>query len=145
MPTQGASKRESTTFTLTPALRRVFRALASTAVPEASDFDDRRWAGLEQLVVQALSDRPRQLQRQLRILLRGIQWLPVLRYGRTFSALDPVRRARFLFSLETHRLQLVRSGFFGLRTLALLGYYGRPEAASAIGYAPDTRGWEALG
>ena len=37
----------------------------------------------------------------------------------------------------------VRRGFWGLRTLVFMGYYARPEAAAAIGYRADVRGWEA--
>jgi hypothetical protein len=44
--------------------------------------------------------------------------------------------------LETARLVLVRRGFWGLRTLILMGYYGRPAAAAAIGYRADPQGWE---
>jgi len=122
----------------------VFRAVVSTVVPEAVDLDEACWAELERVVEETLRARPRSLQRQLRLLLRGIQWLPVLGCGRTFTALDPARRARFLSTLEHHPVPLIRKGFFGLRTLALLGYYGRPKAARAIGYAADPRGWEAL-
>jgi len=122
-----------------------FRAIVGAIVPEASNLDEDGWNRLEQLVEAALAARPRRLQRQVWLLVRTIMWLPVLRHGRTFRSLDPVRRARFLSSLQEHPIQLVRKGFFGLRTLALLGYYGRPEAARAIGYAADPRGWEALG
>ena len=46
--------------------------------------------------------------------------------------------------LQDHPVQLIRAGFWGLRTLAFLGYYGQPETRAAIGYGPDARGWEAL-
>src|SRR5207244_1401337 len=59
------------------------------------------------------------------------------------GAQDPARRARFLDSLQTSRLLLARRGIWGLRTLVLMGYYGRPRAAAAIGYRADPRGWEA--
>ena len=127
-----------------PPLRITFRAFVATIVPEAVSLDEPHWADLERVVEATLAARPRSLQRQLRLLLRGIQWLPVLRYSRTFSSLDRVRQAHFLSYLQDHPIQLVRKGFFGLRTLALLGYYGRPEAARAIGYAADARGWEAF-
>jgi hypothetical protein len=131
-------------LTVRPSLGMVFRAVVSTVVPESVNFDGPRWVELERLVEETLGRRPRNLQRQLRVFLRGIQWLPLLVYGHTFTSLDPARRARFLSTLEDHPLHLIRKGFFGLRTLALLGYYGRHEAARAIGYAADPRGWEAL-
>ena len=91
----------------------------------------------------ALADRPAALQRRLQVFLRAMDWLPALRFGRRFTALTPAQRARFLAWLENHSVQVLRSGFWGLRTLVLLGYYGRPAAAAAIGYAADARGWEA--
>ena len=130
---------------LTPPLGSVFRAVVSSVVPEAVNLDEPGWTSLERAVEDTLSGRSRRLQRQLRLLLLGVQWLPVLRYGRTFTSLDRPRQARLLSSLQDHPIQLIRTGFFGLRTLALLGYYGRPESARAIGYAADRRGWEALG
>ena len=72
-----------------------------------------------------------------------MQWLPVLRYGRPFTHLDAARRARVLSHLQNDRIQKIRVGFWGLRTIVLAGYYGRPSAAAAIGYAATARGWEA--
>lgn len=108
-------------------------------------MDEKGWSELEGLIEGALRERPQALKRQLRLFLRLIQWLPVFRYGRPFTSLKPTQRTRFLSSLQEHPIQSVRVGFWGLRTLALLGYYGRPDAAKAIGYAADPRGWEALG
>ncbi len=112
-------------------------------VPEASALDEKGWAELEALVSGALRDRPPALQRGLRLVLHLIQWLPLVRYGRRFTSLNRTQATRFLSFLEDNPIQLVRVGFWGIRTLALLGYYGRPEAAGAIGYAAHPRGWEA--
>jgi hypothetical protein len=38
---------------------------------------------------------------------------------------------------------LLRRGIWGLRTLAFMAYYERPEAAAEIGYRATARGWEA--
>jgi hypothetical protein len=123
----------------------VLRAVVCTVVPEASALNDRGWSDLEGLIEGALRDRPQLVQRRLRLFLHLVQWLPVLRYGRRFTSLSLVQRARFLSYLEDHPIQVVRVGFWGLRTLALLGYYGRPEVAEAIGYAANPLGREALG
>jgi hypothetical protein len=123
-------------------VRAIFRAVTMTIVPDAAHLDEQRWAELEELVEDALQNRP-ETHQQLRLLLRVIRWAPVFRYGRSFTALDLPSRERFLSYLQDHPIQKVRSGFWGLRTLALLGYYGRPEAAQAVGYTPDVRGWDA--
>src|SRR6266487_266086 len=90
----------------------------------------------------ALPDRPASLRRGLKLFLRLIDWIAVARYARRFSALDAARRTRLLASMERAPLLLVRRGLWGLRTLAFMGYYGRPAAAREIGYRADPRGWD---
>jgi hypothetical protein len=124
-------------------VRRTFRAIAVTVVPEASALDEAGWSALEALVEKTLAKKPAGMQRQLVTFVRAIEHLPRLRWGRAFSALGPDERTRVLASLERAPLLLLRRGFWGLRTLVFLGYYARPEAAAAIGYRADARGWEA--
>ncbi|KPJ93057.1 MAG: hypothetical protein AMS18_06100 [Gemmatimonas sp. SG8_17] len=112
-------------------------------VPEAAELDGSGWSEVEGLVEVSLHGRPAGLHRQLRLFLRMVEWLPLLRYGRRFTSLDSTRRHQFLTSLQASRVERVRVGFWGLRTLALLGYYGRPAAAARIGYRPHACGWEA--
>ncbi len=125
------------------SVRPVFRAITETVVPEAAALDADGWAALEGIVEHALAPRPPRMRRQLVVLIRAIEWLPLLRYGRRFSRLDAARRTRFLAALQESRLLLLRRGFWGLRTLALMGYYAQPRAAASIGYRADPRGWEA--
>ena len=119
-----------------------FRALAVAIVPRAAKLDEDGWRALEAIVEEALAPRPDAMKRQLRLFVRALSWLPVMRYGRTFAALDASRRTAFLRAVERSRLLLVRRGFWGLRTLVLLGYWGRPETGAAIGYRAHPRGWE---
>ena len=123
--------------------RDTFRAVAMSVVPEAAALDAVQWEEAEWIVARAIAARPARVQRQLTLLLRCLEWIPLFRYGHRLSRLDPARRAEFLDSLQTSRLLLVRRGVWGLRTLALMGYYGRPAALAAIGYRADPRGWEA--
>lgn len=127
---------------ITISNRQVLRAAACAMVPEAAGLDEKGWAEFERLIESALRDRPESLRRRLELFLRAIEWLPVLRYGRKFSALEPLQQARFLSWLEKHPVLLIRNGFWGLRTLIFLGYYGQPEITRGIGYAADARGWE---
>jgi len=120
-----------------------FRALAATIVPEASHLDEKGWADLAAIIERALADRPPAVKRQLGALVSALEWMPVARWGRRFTALDEARRARFLASVEDAPLLLLRRGFWGLRTLVFMGYYARPEAAKEIGYRASAGGWEA--
>jgi hypothetical protein len=122
----------------------IFRAVVTTIVPESASLDQKGWSDLESVVAALLRDRPESLKKQLRMFLRFIQWLPVVRYGRPFTSLDSAARTRVLAHLQNDRIQRVRVGFWGLRTIVLAGYYARPEAAQSIGYGASARGWEAL-
>ena len=120
-----------------------FRALAGTIVPEAGALDEVAWRNLEQIVEEGLASRPASIRRQLRLLVRALDLLPLLRYGKRFRTLDPARRAAFLLGVRDAPVLLLRRGFWGLRTLVFMGYYGRQEARDAIGYRADARGWDA--
>jgi len=121
----------------------VFRAVATCVVPEASRLDAAQWDEMEAIVARAIAARPRALQRQLAVFLILLEWLPLLRHGRRLSQLDLARRTSFLDRLQRAPFLLLRRGFWGVRTLILMGYYGRPAAVAEIGYRADARGWEA--
>ena len=124
-------------------LRPVVHTLAQAVVPEAAHLDAAGWADLDAIIEQALAARSPALGRQLRWLIRALQWLPFLYYGRPLTTLDPVRRSRFIERVQRAPFLVVRRGFWGLRTLLLMGYYGRPAGAAAVGYRGDPRGWAA--
>lgn len=125
------------------AARAVFRAVTETVVPAASELDAGARRRSLEIVETALSDRSPELRRQLRLFLRLVRWGPVLRWGRTFPRLSPGRRARFFGWLQDAPILQVRRGAWGLRTLALMGYYGLPEVRRRIGYRAHPRGWTA--
>lgn len=132
------------TDTLIASVRRPFRAIAETVVPEAAALDAPGWAELERLVEGVLAKRPASVRRQVRLFVQALDALALLRYGRRLSGLEPRRRTRFLEAVQDAPLVLFRRGFWGLRTLVLLGYYGRSHAPAEIGYRAHARGWEAL-
>lgn len=112
-------------------------------MPAATALDEEAWAALEEIVERALSDRPRHIRKQFRLFMRVLDLAPLARYGRRFRSLDIARRTRVLTALEMSHLLPLRRGTWGLRTLILMGYYARPEAAHAIGYKAHPRGWSA--
>lgn len=123
------------------AVRPTFRALAQTIVPRANELTEAEWSELEAIVADALAQRPSSVRRQLLTFIRLVNLLPVLRWGRTFRRLGPARRERWLRALERSRLFLLRRGFWGLRTLVYMGYYGRPAAHAGLRYDARLRGW----
>lgn len=126
-------------------VRPVFRAVATSIVPEAALLDAEGWAELEALVERALLQRPPRMRRQLVLFLRVIDLLALARCGRRFEQLDARRRVRILTALQDSPSLLVRRGFWGLRTLIFLGYYARASVAAEIGYRAHRDGWRARG
>lgn len=125
-------------------VRGAFRSLATTIVPAAARLDAAAWGDVEARIEAALLGRPPRLRRQLRLLVLALEWSPLLRHGRRFSRLDAARRTEILDRVQRSSALVLRRGFWGLRTLVLLGYYGRPEVRRAIGYRADPGGWAAL-
>ncbi len=117
--------------------------MARVVVPETRDLDALGWEELEAIVERALADRPASVRRQLRLFVRIVQVLPILRYGRPFTRLGPDAAVRFLHWLESAPILLLRRGFWGLRTLVFMGYYGQDSVSRALGYRADPRGWQA--
>lgn len=124
-------------------VRIPFRAMAAVLVPAMSRLDPVGWERAEAVVEAALAERPEGVRRQLVLFIRMVDLAPLLWWGRSFTGLDPERGERLLRSLERSPVLALRRGVWGLRTLALMGFYGRPEAGAAIGYRAHPDGWSA--
>ncbi len=123
------------------AARPVFRAVAETVAPRARSFDSEAWSRGEALAGRLVAVRPPAVRRQL--LLRILDLLPVLRWGRRFRGLSPERRLAVLQRLERAPLLAVRRGVWGVRTLAWVAVYGQAPVQEAVGYRPSPDGWRA--
>ncbi len=126
---------------LPSSLQAPFRALAITMVPDAATLDEAAWREVNASIAQVLAKRPPAARRQLTLLVRILDTLPLFRWGRRFHALGAARRARFLDAMQYSPIPLVRRGVWGLRTLIFLGYYARPEVQTTLGYRASARGW----
>jgi hypothetical protein len=127
------------------SVRRTIYAIATTVVPESSALDDRAWAEVHAVIDATLAKREVRVRRQLATFLRLLQVLPIPRYGRPLASLRARQRRDFLEWVERSPLLVVRRGFWGVRTLILMGYYTRADVAAAIGYRASRYGWEARG
>ena len=125
---------------LTP-VRPTFLAVADTVVPEMAGSSAEAHRELEDFVADALAGRPESVKRQLVTFLRAIEFLPVVRYRTRFTKLAPDQRVAVLKALQDSRLLLLRRGFWGLRSLILMGHYSRPDVAQRVGYRASAAGW----
>jgi hypothetical protein len=118
----------------------MLRLLAARLVPESAQFSCAGHDEMLALIDQALSDRPAAMQRQFSLFLRVLRWAPVARYGRTLDHLAPEQQDSVLRWFQDFPAQLIRSGFWGVRTLVMMSYYARPEVGASIGYRPSADG-----
>lgn len=122
---------------------RVFRAVTRAVVPESAALAEAGWAAGLAVVEGVLAGRPPAVKRQLRLFLVILERGAVLRFGRPLSSLATPDAERYLRFYERSRVPLLRKGFWGVRTLALMGYYARPEGAASVGYRAAAGGWSA--
>jgi hypothetical protein len=119
-----------------------FRAVAQTVVAESTQLSAAEWRAFALVIDHALARRPARMRRQLLLFLRLLNLLSWVTHGVPLTRLSPHKRHVLLKRIEAAPLLLLRRGFWGLRTLILMGYYARPEVASMLGYTASPRGWE---
>ena len=117
--------------------------LTITLVPAARDLQPASWQTFRKIIDDALARRSRGLQIQVKCFLWFLNLAPILRYGKTMTRLHESQRTRFLAKIERSRLAILRKGFWGIRTLIFMGYYGRSETQRELGYRAEPLGWSA--
>ncbi|MCU0232944.1 MAG: gluconate 2-dehydrogenase subunit 3 family protein [Thermoanaerobaculales bacterium] len=125
---------------LPPAEAELLRVLAARIVPETAGLDAAGIGRFLAIVDGALMDREPAVRRAFATFLRVLRRAPVLRYGRRFEKLPSERQDAFLAWLEDCPVGLLRAGFWGLKAMVFMGYYGQPETNALIGYAPASDG-----
>lgn len=126
-------------------VRGAFRAVTVACVPAAAEFGASAWSRAEEVVDDALAQRPAAVRRQVVLFYRVLGALSAARFGRGLVGAGPERVRRLLASLERSPLLLLRRGTWGVRTLAFMGVYTQPDVRRRIGYEAAPRGWESRG
>jgi hypothetical protein len=119
--------------------------LATVIVPSFSQLAEDERARFRTIIDDALADRPAKVCVQLRLLLAVIDLAPIFRFGRRLGRCSPDAARRTLLWFQESGIVRLRQGFWGLRTLVFMGYYGRVACWSEIGYSPDFDGRGGLG
>ena len=114
--------------------------LARRIVPEVAFLDDAGMARFSAHIDNALGEREEAIRKKFATFLNVIRWAPVVRFGRPFTGLEGARQDRVLRWFEDNPVGLLRSGFWGLKAMVFLGYYGQPEVHAEVGYAPSFDG-----
>ncbi len=121
-----------------------FLAVAARVVPAVTSLDEAGRERFAAIVGTALAGRPRSLRRQFALFLSAVRWAPALRFGAPFDRLAPAAQDSVLRWFMDAPAAKLRGGFWGLRALVFMGYYGQPEVWGAIRYAPSFSGNEFL-
>jgi hypothetical protein len=125
---------------LTASERAFLLAIAPRIVPASAQMTPEARDAMVALIEETLASRTPAMRRQFSLFLRALRWLPVLRHLRPLDRLDGGRQDAALRWFQDNPLQIVRGGFWGVRTLVLLGYYGQPAHGGAIAYTPSPDG-----
>jgi hypothetical protein len=125
---------------LTAPQRAFLLAIAPRIVPASAPMTGAAGDAMLALVEGTLASRTPAVRRQFGLFLRVLRWLPCLRYLRPLDRLDGARQDAALRWFQDHPLQVVRGGFWGVRTLLLLGHYGQAARGPSIAYTPSTDG-----
>jgi len=117
-----------------------FMVVAETITPEVAALDPDGRARMAAIIDTALLDRDQTTRSQFGTFLGVIRMAPLIRYGRMFDRLGADQRAAVLRWFENCPVSLLRKGFWGLKVLVFMGYYGQEESWNSIGYAPEFDG-----
>jgi hypothetical protein len=120
------------------------RVLSARIVPESGALDAAGWGRFLAIVDDALQERKPAVRRQFGVFLGVLRWAPAVRYGSRFDGLPAARQDAVLRWFEDCPLSLLRKGFWGLKAMVFMGYYGQPETHERIGYRARFDGREAL-
>ena len=114
--------------------------LASRIVPETRELDGAGQARLFGIIDGALQDRDPSVRRQFGTFLGVLRWASLFRYGGPLEKLSAERQDAVLRWFEDCPVALLRKGFWGLKAMVFMGYYGQPETNDLVGYAPEFDG-----
>ena len=120
--------------------REFLRSVAARLAPGSAELDA---AGRERffaLVEKTLGEKPEGVRALFSTFLRALRWLPALRYGAPLDRLSGERQDAALRWFQDAPLLPLRQGFWGLKALVFLGYYGQTELRELFAYRPETDG-----
>ncbi len=132
---------------MTPLSERQWSLLLAAGqriVPPSHELDGEGQRRFRAIIAAALAERPAGVQRQIRLFLSLLRLAPLLRWAATFERLPASRQDSFLRWLQDDAPGRLRQGFWGLKTIVFMGYYGQAELAPRLGYAPSRTGNEKL-
>jgi hypothetical protein len=130
--------------TLSGKEQAILSAVARRVVPGLAGADAATAERFLEIIDDALLARPAAVRRQVGAFLGLISRLPIVRYGRGFEGLNAARQDAVLGWLQECPVSLFQKGFWGLKSLIFMGWFGQVELWPELGYEPITHGNERL-
>ncbi len=115
-------------------------SIGPVLVPQMIKLDTEQITETRRIVENALAKQPVKRQRQVRLLLAVMRWLPLIFFLRPLELLPKKRCEQVLHYYENAPLQLFRTGFWGIKTLLFMGVFGQAAVADSLGYRPQFDG-----
>lgn len=125
---------------LSGARRDFFWALALRLAPGCAELDAEGRARFFAVVEAMLAAKPEEMRRLLALFLCALRWLPALRRLAPLERLSPERQDAALAWFQDAPALALRQGFWGVKALVYMGYYGQPELGERFGYRPARDG-----
>ena len=125
-------------ITLSRSEERILDAVSAIVVPAFLDLGEREREEFRGIIDGALAARPPGIRRSLALFLKVLRLAPIVRWGRPLERLPEAAAETYLRRVERSRVAKIRQGFWGLKTLIFMGYYGREDSWAEIGYAPES-------
>mgnify|MGYP000193855381 CR=1 FL=1 len=129
---------------MSPPAESTIQALVVTITPSL-EGDRAQLRRVYSNFLYVYGDLPADTRTKLALLVRVIEGISWLRYGRSFARLDSDRRDALCHRLANAPIGRLQAGFGGLRSLILNATYTEPGMWERIGYAGPTVEAEDLG
>ena len=118
---------------------RFLLQLGQCVAPGVADLDTRGKKRFRMIIRLMLLRRSGMERFQVRLFLLVLRWLPAPVFFRPFERIPSSAQTWILLRFENAPIKLFRAGFWGLKTLIFMGYYGQLEIAAKVHYEPDLR------
>lgn len=114
--------------------RQTFLAIAEEIIPADDSGPGAGTIATAALADWAIARLDPSLQKLLVVFLTVWEFLGILFAGKPFTSLSSEARQRQMRWFESAPLPRLRTGFFGIRAMILMGFYCREDVWPSIGY-----------
>jgi hypothetical protein len=117
-------------------VRDVARRIAASDRPDDPDVVSPDEAGVVEFIDGYLAGMTRPMRRDLTTLFRYVEHVAPLscRFAHRFTALSPADQDRVLEAMAESRIDDLRAGFEGMKSLVMMGYYRDARTWKMLGY-----------